>query len=243
MYVCEAAQRHETEGTQSLGLLPPVLLHARQPEMPRPRRAAERVPGAPGRRPCAPAGGAMSGSWRPRPRSAALALLPALLASGGSAAAAGRALPSVCKGCLLEPLELDYFAGPEAPLGGEPPRLTKPSREEFDWAARLGRALLIENASDGTAFAGWTCEQIAKEFPEARMRREYDWGKNPDDRNLQALGAAEWITKVESGEDSADRLKQDPDAPPFAPFYWGVREHRQGSQPERFCTRITAPAN
>jgi hypothetical protein len=60
------------------------------------------------------------------------------------------------------------------------------------------------------------------------MRREYDWVKNPEDRNLQKLGDAAWANKAETGEEAADRLGKDSSAPPFAPFYWGVREHRQG---------------
>lgn len=88
--------------------------------------------------------------------------------------------------------------------------------------------MLIENASLGAALEGWSCEQLAEEFPEARMRREYDWVTNPNDRNLQKLGQNNWVKATVSGEDSKDRLRQDPKAPPFAPFYWGVREHHNG---------------
>jgi len=96
-----------------------------------------------------------------------------------------RSLPRLCEGCLSEPLEQDYFGGV---LGGEPPRLKSLTPEAFRQVAISGRAVIIENASAGTAMQGWTCEQLAKEFPKAKMRREYDWVKNPDDRNLQKMG-------------------------------------------------------
>jgi len=136
-----------------------------------------------------------------------------------------RLLPRLCESCLAEPLELAYFGGTP---GGEPRRVADLSRVDFEEAARSGQVLLIENASEGTAMAGWSCERLAQEFPEARMRREYDWVKNPEDRNMQTLGNAAWISKTEAGEDQSERLQQDPQAPPFAPFYWGVREHRNG---------------
>lgn len=37
----------------------------------------------------------------------------------------------------------------------------------------------MENASAGMALEGWSCERLAQEFPDAKMRREYDWVKNP----------------------------------------------------------------
>lgn len=39
--------------------------------------------------------------------------------------------------------------------------------------------LILENASAGMALEGWSCERLAQEFPDAKMRREYDWVKNP----------------------------------------------------------------
>ena len=30
------------------------------------------------------------------------------------------------------------------------------------------------------ALEGWSCERLAQEFPDAKMRREYDWVKNPE---------------------------------------------------------------
>ena len=48
------------------------------------------------------------------------------------------------------------------------------------------------------------------------------------DRNTQEMGKVAWASSLEMGEDAQQRLQQDPDAPPFAPFYWGVREHRNG---------------
>ncbi len=45
---------------------------------------------------------------------------------------------------------------------------------------------------------------------------------------MQKLGDAAWITTTESGEDAEKRLRMDSETPPFAPFYWAVREHRKG---------------
>lgn len=39
---------------------------------------------------------------------------------------------------------------------------------------------ILENASAGMALEGWSCERLAQEFPDAKMRREYDWVKNPE---------------------------------------------------------------
>lgn len=50
----------------------------------------------------------------------------------------------------------------------------------------------------------------------------------PQDRNLQEFRQASWTSTLEQGEDAQERLRQDANAPPFAPFYWGVREHRNG---------------
>lgn len=148
-------------------------------------------------------------------------LLPVrVLANGASAAA------PLCPECLREPAEVEYFGGTP---GGEPRRLSGDvSREDFEQAALSGHVLIIENATEGAALAGWNCDRLADEFPEGRMRREYDWVKNGDDRNLQKLGAKAWIDTREPGEDSAERLREDKKAPPFAPFYWGIREHREG---------------
>lgn len=147
-----------------------------------------------------------------------------VIAGDGSA---HRKLSPFCKGCLAEPFEADYFGGT---FGGEPPRISglSLSPADFKELALSGRVLIIENASAGTALAGWSCQRLAQEFPEAKMRREYDWLKNPEDRNLQKLGNAKWTGVAEAGVDAGERLSQDPEAPPFAPFYWGVREHRQG---------------
>lgn len=48
------------------------------------------------------------------------------------------------------------------------------------------------------------------------------------DRNLQEFRQASWTSTLEQGEDAQERLRQDANSPPFAPFYWGVREHRNG---------------
>lgn len=131
-------------------------------------------------------------------------------------------LPKLCPSCLAEPLETAYFGGQ---LGGEPPRLTAPTAAAFEEAARSGKVLIIEKVSAGTSLGGWTCQRFAEAFPKARMRREYDWIRNPEDKNLQLLGSSAWITKQEAGEGKTASLQHDQKVPPFAPFYWGVREH------------------
>lgn len=137
-----------------------------------------------------------------------------------------RELPKLCPECLPETLETEYFEGVP---GQEPPRLKGPvSPETFEQAARSGKVLILENASAGMALEGWSCERLAQEFPDAKMRREYDWVKNPEDRNLQVFSKVSWTSTLEQGEDASERLRQDSSAPPFAPFYWGVREHRNG---------------
>jgi len=130
----------------------------------------------------------------------------------------------LCRDCLSEPLETEYFGGTPS---GEPPRVHL-TAEAFDVAVTSGSVLLIENATRGAALEGWTCEMFANAFPEARMRREYDWERNPRDENLQRLGDASWTSAQVRGEDAKERSRLDPASPPFAPFYWGVREHRGG---------------
>jgi len=49
--------------------------------------------------------------------------------------------------------------------------------------------------------------------------------QNPDDENRQTLGDMSWTSAKVSGFEAAERLQQDPESPPFAPFYWGIREH------------------
>ena len=49
------------------------------------------------------------------------------------------------------------------------------------------------------------------------------------DQNLQDFSKMSWTSAQEQGEDADERLRQDSSAPPFAPFYWGVREHQQGN--------------
>ena len=82
---------------------------------------------------------------------------------------------ALCPDCLKEPLEPDYWPRSR---GSEPPRLSAAhpdAREMFDAAVKAGKVLILENATDGTALAGWSCEKMAEELPNARMRREYDW--------------------------------------------------------------------
>mmetsp|Transcript_30447 Transcript_30447/g.78674 ORF Transcript_30447/g.78674 Transcript_30447/m.78674 type:complete len:451 (-) Transcript_30447:111-1463(-) len=129
---------------------------------------------------------------------------------------------SLCEKCLQEPLEAEYYGAPGSPV----PRFSNYSTEEFRRAALLGKVFVVSDAMRSAEFAGWSCEKMATEFPEAKMRREYDWEKNGKDHNLQKLGDQKWITTTEQGEEAADRLKQDQSTPPFAPFYWGVREFK-----------------
>ena len=49
------------------------------------------------------------------------------------------------------------------------------------------------------------------------------------DRNLQTMGTASWAETTIAGEDASERLAQDENAPPFAPFYWGAPPPCQGA--------------
>ena len=141
---------------------------------------------------------------------------------------------SLCTGCLQEPLETEYFGGT---MGGEPPRLNLQdnpnARAIFDEAARAGKVLIIEGAAKGTALEGWSCKKLAEELPGAKMRKEYDWDENPEDENRQRMGDTDWIDTREEGEDAEERKSQDPKSPPFAPYYWGVREYQNGQVGDR----------
>ena len=131
-------------------------------------------------------------------------------------------------------METEYWGGT---LYGEPPRLdlskVEDPRAAFDEAARAGKVIIIENATHGTALGGWSCQKLADELPGARMRREYDWDSNPEDENIQNMGDADWAEATEEGEDAHIRKQQDPKSPPFAPFYWGVREYQGGGVGDR----------
>jgi len=144
----------------------------------------------------------------------------------------------LCRDCFAEPVETEYWGGS---LFGEPPRLqldgSAEGRAKFDAAARAGKVLILGNATVGSALDGWSCEKLADELPGARMRREYDWGENPDDDNLQRMGNKDWILEKTRGEDASERSRQDSKTPPFAPFYWGVREHRNGQVGDRDTLR------
>ena len=94
--------------------------------------------------------------------------------------ASARELPRLCPQCLPEPMETEYFGGRP---GQEPPRWSWPvSSKAFEDAARSGKVLILENATKGMALEGWSCERLAEEFPDAKMRREYDWVKNPQEK-------------------------------------------------------------
>jgi len=47
------------------------------------------------------------------------------------------------------------------------------------------------------------------------------------------MGDKKWIEAKSGGEDAEERLKQDSKAPPFAPYYWGVREFQNGDLGDR----------
>lgn len=147
-----------------------------------------------------------------------------------------RELPMLCDGCLSEPLEIDYFGGQTM----EPPRVRFTSIADFEQAARSGKVLLIENATFGTAFKDWSCERLATEFSDAKMRREYDWNRNPEDEDRQTMGDTSWITRKEAGADSQERLSMDEKAPPNAPFYWAVREGKSNGNVTKRIKRLIA---
>lgn len=139
-----------------------------------------------------------------------------------------RHLRAICHGCIHEPLERDYFGlhhDEEIP-SSDPPRFKANDLtvEQFDKMARLGKVFVVEEATKGRAMRGWSCDRLAKEFPDAKMRREYDWEHNPTHENRQSMQDIEWETHLEEGDKARERVKDDPKAPPFAPFLWAVRE-------------------
>mmetsp|Transcript_52130 Transcript_52130/g.110938 ORF Transcript_52130/g.110938 Transcript_52130/m.110938 type:complete len:446 (+) Transcript_52130:47-1384(+) len=170
-----------------------------------------------------------------------IAILPVAVPAAVTVAASGsssssspealRTLTRLCKGCFEEPVEVDYFSS--FGVGREPPRvkwsdLEDGGKADFRKLADAGKVLIIEDATSGMALDGWTCSKMAEEFPDGKMRREYDWVKNPQDRNLQTMGSLSWMGEKIEGEDARDRLDQDAFAPRYAPFYWGVREYGNG---------------
>jgi len=142
----------------------------------------------------------------------------------GLVASATSASWQLCENCLQEPFELDYFG----PLGSEIPKFTNISSKEFWKAAVLGKVLVVSDALKGAAFEGWTCDTLVSDFPNSKHRREYDWKRNPNDENRVRMGDPSWTTRAEYGVGTEDSLKKDPEVPPYAPFYWAIREHRQG---------------
>jgi len=160
--------------------------------------------------------------------SSSLLVLSIVALATGSAEVRQLHSTKLCPSCLPEPLEPDYW---QAPVRAQEPPRFRPSdhadggRAFFDAAVRAGKVLIIENATAGAAMEGWTCEKLATELPGAKMRREYDWESNPEDQNLQRMGDQRWMQAKQTGNDGKERLSQDPDSPPFAPYYWGVREH------------------
>ena len=91
-----------------------------------------------------------------------------------------------CPECLPEPVEVTYWGS-----SLEPRTITK---ADFRKSVRDGRVLVLTNATRGP-FEGFTCDDFVATFPDARMRREYDWETNPSDADLQRVGDKSWLEK------------------------------------------------
>ena len=122
--------------------------------------------------------------------------------------------------------------------------LSSVGAEEFAQYARAGIPVVVTDALRGSPLASWSCETIAADFEQYRMRREYvdsagdprgtgerveeaddggdddggDGGDDGDDNPIR-IGDAGWITdKVPNGAPG------NADGPHFAPLYWDVKE-------------------
>eukprot|EP00941_MAST-03F_sp_MAST-3F-sp1_P005080 g5080.t1 len=85
-----------------------------------------------------------------------------------------------------------------------------------------GGALVIEDASRGLVLPSrWkSCQDVANEFGDAKMRREYD-GQVGEPEDTQRLSDTKWMKEqIRNTIDGAAPTA----GPTFAPFYWGVKE-------------------
>jgi len=116
-----------------------------------------------------------------------------------------------------------YFR-PAGALGPPPwpvPRAAKLSAADFARHAARGLPLVVTDGARGLPMRGWTCADFATRFGGGHMRREYDRLGNPGDANTQSFADEAWITRrAPNGVPPG----ADPEAPRFAPYYWGVKE-------------------
>ncbi|CAE7866169.1 unnamed protein product, partial [Symbiodinium sp. KB8] len=71
----------------------------------------------------------------------------------------------------------------------------------------------------------WTCEAIARRFPTGRMKMEYAATPGHVDNPISLGDVAEW-----SQATAPSGAKSDPEAPQYAPFYWGVKGADDGER-------------
>ena len=106
-------------------------------------------------------------------------------------------------------------------------RRSKVSRADFAAYVAMGRPLVITDATKTLPLDGMTCEKFASTFSGANMRQEYtnsrrilyDEQEGYFDNNTQSIHDLDWINaRISSGAPS------NTGGPPFAPFYFGVKE-------------------
>ena len=156
----------------------------------------------------------------------------------------GLAAPAVCKGCLTEPLEYEVAKDTSDGEGGESVEIApvpefdlsaengksgaqKLTKKRFDALVSGGKPFVIRNAfgkSPAELEAAFSCEALARKFPGGRMRREYDWERNPNDQNDVFLrDLAHWERTKQKGNNWVEVEAQQHgrelgEYPHFAPF-------------------------
>ena len=123
----------------------------------------------------------------------------------------------------------DTWFRPADALGPPPwpvPRAENVSALAFARFAARGLPLVVTDGASGLPLRGWSCADFATRFRGGHMRREYDQANNPSDANTQRFDDLAWTEqRVPNGVPPVGAPGGDPEAPRFAPMYWGVKEN------------------
>ncbi|CAJ1389396.1 unnamed protein product [Effrenium voratum] len=125
---------------------------------------------------------------------------------------------------------LRYFGNEGASLPLTPSILDSLNASTFASYARRGVPVVIKHGLDGTSFdveqkpAEWTCDAIARRFPTGRMKMEYTAGEGRQDNPISLKDVETWSKTIEKSG------ALDPEAPQYAPFYWGVKGGDEGER-------------
>jgi len=126
---------------------------------------------------------------------------------------------------------LRYFGAGSLPLEPEKLDAEGVDAEMFAAFTRKARPVVIRGGFAGTNFDvqqkpdEWTCEAIARRFPTGRMKMEYAATPGHVDNPIRLGDVAEW-----SQATAPSGAKADPEAPQYAPFYWGVKGADDGER-------------